>query len=272
MPRSVRLVRSSVRLTSLLVAVLGLGLLSLTVLPPMARAEVVAAPIVYQAPDTITARLGISPGDANQGLALGSDRRVLERALPELFETAMALGVRIDTVSVGRGFFPGDDGVESETDLDLVVTGSRSNVLALGAILGQRWGQSVVLVWELRPDGEMVIASGSLPGGADKIDEATFQAVAKELPDGGHFKYAGADSLLVVANTGNVGEEEFRARLGRAQRILEAAGIRTGNLTLAWATMVELNRENYQRFIGGAVRSTPAQATPGPARPAQVPR
>src|SRR3954453_22614119 len=164
---------ASVRPARLPVAALGVPLLGLAVLPPTARAEAPGAAVVRQSSDRITARLGISPGDANQGLPLGADRRVLERSLPELFEAATALGVRIEEVSVGRGFFPGDDGVDAETDLVLVVSGTLPNVLALGAILGQRWGQSVVLVWELRPDGDMLIASGSLPTGADKIDEAT---------------------------------------------------------------------------------------------------
>jgi hypothetical protein len=260
----------SVRLACLLVAALGLA-----ILPPTALADVAVsvgpASIglvsggLQQAPNVITARLGISPGDANQGLALGADRRVLERALPELFETATALGIRIETVSVGRGFFAGDDGVESETDLDLVVTGVRENVLALGATLGQRWGQSVVLVWEARgsgetptPSGEMLTAAGALPGGADRITDATFSALIKEFPDGGHIRYAGPESLLFVANTGEVSDLEFRERLGRAQRILETGGVRTGSLTTAHAVMVELNRDNYQQYIDAAIRGKAA--------------
>ncbi len=211
-----------------------------------------------QVPDVVTMRLGISPGDDNQGLVPGTDRRALERSLPELFETATALGVRIDTVSVGRGFFAGDEGVEAESDLDLIVTGVRPNVLALGATLGQRWGQSVVFAWENRPDGEMLTATGLLPGGADKITDATFEALLKALPDGGHIRYAGADSALFVANTGDVPESVFRDRLGDAQQIFERAGIRTGALTAAKATMVELNRGNYQQFINEAVRGKAA--------------
>ena len=63
-----------------------------------------------------------------------------------------------------------------------------------------------------------------------------------------------------------VDEEEFGERLGRAQRVLEEGGIRTGGLTREQAHMVELNRSNYQQFIAGATRSTPAApgAAPGP--------
>ena len=135
------------------------------------------------------------------------------------------------------------------------------------------------------PDGETLIASGQLLSGADRMDEATLQALGTELPDGGHLKLAGPDSLLVVANVGMVDEEEFGERLGRAQRVLEEGGIRTGGLTREQAHMVELNRSNYQQFIAGATRSTPAApaAAPGPPpapspapaqrpAPAQIPR
>jgi hypothetical protein len=213
---------------------------------------------LQQTPDVVTMRLGISPGDEHQDLVPGTDRRALERSLPELFETAMALGVRIDTVSVGKGFFAGDRGVEVETDLDLVVTGIRPNVLALGAILGQRWGQSVVFAWENRPDGDMLTATGLLPGGADKLNDAGFDLLHLTLPDGGHVRYAGADSALFVANTGNVSESEFRRRLGEAQVALESSGVRTGSLTVAKATMVTLDRDNYQQYINAAERGKSA--------------
>ena len=268
-PRSIR--------TGVLVAAMVLHLLGVAALPPTAQAHRPAVPRLQQATDIITARLGISPGDANQGLRPGTDRRELEQALPELFETATALGVGIDTVSVGRGFFWGDHEVEAEADLDLIVTGRRPNVLALGATFGQRWGQSVVFVWELRDDGEMLIASGEILSGLDQMDVGTFQALGTELPDGGHLKYAGAESLLVVANVGMIPEEEFGARMGRAQRVLEQGGIRTGELTRVQATMVELNHGNYQRFIDDATRSAPAVSAPVPAAspaaaPVQLPR
>src|SRR5438477_5987249 len=91
-PRWRVLMSLSARIACLLVAVLALA-----ILPPPALADAPARIVTsragfQQAPDVITARLGISPGDDNQGLALGSDRRVLEKALPELFETATSLG------------------------------------------------------------------------------------------------------------------------------------------------------------------------------------
>jgi len=232
--------------------------LSLVTVPPPAHAAGTTTPGLNQAPDVITARIGISPGDENQGLSLGSDRRVLERVLPELFETAMSLGVRIDTVSVGKGYFSGDDGVESETDLDLVVTGVRPNVLALAATLGQHWRQSLVFVWETRADGDQLTATILLPGGTAAITDATFETLIAELPDGGHIRYAGPDSLIFIANTGTASDDEFRARLTRAQRALDGAGLRTGTLSTARAAMVELNRDNYQQFIAGAIRGKAA--------------
>src|SRR5215213_1989239 len=101
--------RPSVRLVGLLLATLSICLIGLVALPPTAAAQVPPLPQVRQGVGAITARLGISPGQANQGLTPGADRRVLERALPELFETATALGVRIDTVSVGKGFYWDDN-------------------------------------------------------------------------------------------------------------------------------------------------------------------
>ena len=232
--------------------------LSLVTAPPAALAVGTMPPGVSQAPDVITARLGISPGDEHQDLALGSDRRALERALPELFEMAMSLGVRVDTVSVGKGYFSGDDGVESETDLDLIVTGVRPNVLALAATLGERWGQSVVFVWETRSDGDQLTATIPLPGGTSAITDVAFEALIAELPDGGHIRYAGPDSLIFIANTGTASDEDFRARLSRVQRALDGAGVRTGTLTTARAVMVTLDRDNYQQFIAGAIRGKAA--------------
>ena len=127
-------------------------ILGLTAFPSAALAT--PPPAFRQGPMVVTMRLGISAGDAIQNVERGTDRRALERIIPELFEAAMALGVRIDAVSVGRGFWSEDGEVESENDLDLVVTGLRENVLALGATMGQRWGQSAVLAWEMTAPGD----------------------------------------------------------------------------------------------------------------------
>jgi hypothetical protein len=249
---------SLARLAGLLAATLALAILSPTALTASWFAAGSTGVELQQIPDVVTMRLGISPGDDHQELAPGTDRRGLERALPELFEMATALGVHIDTVSVGRGFYAGDAGVEAETDLDLIVTGVRPNVLALGAMLGQRWDQSVVFAWENRDDGEMLPATGLLPGGAVKIADATLEAIGTTLPDGGHIRYAGAESALFVAHPGDFAESEFRSRLVNAQRILVGAGVRTGNLTMARATMTTLDRGTYQQFIDGAVRGKAA--------------
>jgi hypothetical protein len=245
---------ASAPLARLFALVLGLCLLGTAALPAPAHAAPPTAPELRQAPDVITARFGISPGEAHQDFKPGTDRRALERLLPELFQEAMALGVRIDSVSVGRGFYRGDKEVETEIDLDLVVTGMRQNVLALAGILGQRWDQSLVYVWEIRDDGETLIALGELTSGLDQMSNATLQLLGTELPDGGHLKYAGSESLLVVANVGDSSEEELRMQLARVQGVLERGGVRTGRLLTARAKTYELTRANYQQFIDAAQR------------------
>jgi hypothetical protein len=96
---------------SLLVALLLSGL------PPSAR------PAVALQSGIATARIGISAGVPIEEVPLGTVRRALEPRTPILFETADRLGVRIETVSVGRGFWSEDGELMSEHDLDLVVTG-----------------------------------------------------------------------------------------------------------------------------------------------------
>lgn len=213
----------------------------------------VAAP-EQQMPTIVTMRLGISAGSAIQTVTRGTDRRALEGIVPELFQNAMMLGVRIDTVSVGRGFWSEDGKVESENDLDLVVTGLRENVLALGATMGQRWNQSAVLAWEMQVEGEMLTATLPLPSGTTGLTEALFEALAKALTDGGHIRYAGPDSLLFVAHTGDDTDDQFRARMLVARSTLDTSGVRPGTLTFAQATMTELSRDTYQRYVDGAVR------------------
>lgn len=217
-------------------------------------APTAAAAPAQQLPTIVTMRLGISAGSAIQTVTRGTDRRALEGIVPELFQNAMMLGVRIDSVSVGRGFWSDDGKVESENDLDLVVTGLRENILALGAMMGQRWSQSAVLAWEMRVEGEMLTATLPLPGGTTALTEAVFEALAKVLTDGGHIRYAGPDSLLFVAHTGDDTDDQFRARMVIARSTLEAADVRPGTLTFAQATMVTLDRENYQQYVDSAVR------------------
>jgi hypothetical protein len=188
----------------------------------------------------------------------GTDRRALERIVPELFETARALGIRIDSVSVGRGFWSEDGEVESENDLDLVVTGLRENILALGAMMGQRWDQSAVLAWESMVEGEMLTVTVPLLSSPASLNEAQFEALAKVLTDGGHINYAANESLVFVAHTGDDTDDQFRARMGEAKDLLERSGVRTGSLELAQAEMTVLNRANYQQFIDGAVRGKAA--------------
>jgi hypothetical protein len=243
------------RAHALLVLLFVLGLTA-----PTSAALAAPTPVTAtrQMPTIVTMRLGISAGDAIQSVQLGTDRRALERIIPELFSTATALGIRIEAVSVGRGFWSEDGEVEHENDLDLVVTGLRENVLALGATLGQQWGQSAVLAWEMTVTGEMVTATLPLPGGTGALSDPVFDALAKELTDGGHIKYAGPESLVYVAHLGDESDDEFKALMARAKGILDAAGVRTGALTFAQAEMVDIRRAEYQRYIDGAVRGKAA--------------
>jgi len=259
---TVHVLRAKVRQSSLLLLlIVGLGagpLQAPTLVIAAAPSASSSAPEPRQSPLTVTMRLGISAGDAIQKLDRGADRRALERVLPELFEAATMLGVRIDTVSVGRGFWSDGGAVESENDLDLVATGLRENVLALGATLGQRWQQSAVLAWEMTPAGEMATATLPLPGGTAGLNDTIFEALATELTDGGHINYAGAGSMVFVAHTGDDAPAEFRARMSKAQAVLAAAGVRTGTLSFRQAEMTALTRETYQQFIDGALRGKAA--------------
>lgn len=242
--------------------VLFLLVLGLTAFPSAALAAALPAGVRHlgaqQSSLAVTARLGISAGDRIQSVERGADRRALERTLPELFTEATKLGVRVEAVSVGRGFWSEDGEVESENDLDLVVSGVSENILALGATLGQRWSQSVVLVWESAPGANMLTATLPLPGGAAQLNEQVFEQLAKVLTDGGHIRYAGPDSLVFVAHTGDDSQQQFRARMAEAQKVLTAAGVRTGALAFGQATMVALTRETYQQYIDGAIRGKAA--------------
>ena len=245
-----------VRTHTLLLLLLVLGLATFPSAALAAQPPLTFAP--RQTLTIVTMRLGISAGDVIQNVERGTDRRALERIIPELFESATALGIRIDSVSVGRGFWSEDGEVESENDLDLVVTGLRENILALGATLGQRWDQSAVLAWEMRVTGEMLTATLPLGSGVTRLNEATFEALAKVLTDGGHIKYAGSESLVFVAHTGDDSDDQFRIRMAQAKGVLDGAGIATSALIFGQAEMTVLNRANYQQYIDGAVRGKTA--------------
>lgn len=243
------------RAHALLLLLLVLGLATF---PSVALAAQPLAPAPRQALTIVTMRLGISAGDVIQNVERGTDRRALERIVPELFQTASTLGLRIDNVSVGRGFWSEDGEVESENDLDLVVTGLRENILALGATLGQRWGQSTVLVWESMVEGTMLTVTLPLLSSPRVLTEEQFEALAKVLTDGGHINYAANESLVFVAHTGDDSDDQFRFRMAEAKGLLDRSGVRTGALQFAQAEMTVLNRANYQQYIDGAVRGKAA--------------
>jgi len=239
------------------VLVLLLFVLSLTAYPSAALGNTLPPATVQQVPTIVQMRLGISAGDAIQNVKRGTDRRALEQIIPELFQAANGLGVRIDEVSVGRGFWSEDGKVESENDLDLVVTGLRQNVLALGATLGQTWGQSSVLAWEMTVTGEMLTASMPVTAAVEPFNDSLFQKLAEVLTDGGHIRFAGTDTLLslvFVAHTGDDSDEQFRARMGRARDVLKANGLEASAPVFAQADMTEISKDTYQQYIDGAVR------------------
>ena len=78
---------------------LALALVLIAVLPALAQ------PAAAHQSDRITARLGISAGAAIEDAPLGLHGRELRQRIPVLFATADRLDVRIETVSVGQGFF-----------------------------------------------------------------------------------------------------------------------------------------------------------------------
>jgi hypothetical protein len=199
-------------------------------------------------PEQVTARLGISAGEAIADLPLGAAGSTLEPRIGILFETAARLGVRVETVSVGQGFFSDDGELLSERDLDLVVTGSRDDVVVLGATLGRAWEQSSVFVWYVG-GGPMATATIPLPGGADALTDEIYQALVGELAGGGHVRYAGADSLLFVANIGEEPDVAFFARMERVRELLEQAGVRADPVQQGWAEMVALERDDYEDHI-----------------------
>ena len=77
-----------------------------------------------------------------------------------------------------------------------------------------------MLVWESAPGADMLTATLPLPGGAAQLNEQVFEQLAKVLTDGGHIRYAGADSLVFVAHTGDDSQAQFRARMADAQKVL----------------------------------------------------
>ena len=197
-------------------------------------------------------RLGISAGAAIADVPLGTSGAELSRHIAVLFQTASRLGVRVETVSVGQGFFADEGELFSEHDLDLLVSGRRRDVNALGAILGKAWEQSVVFIWHPASpaDAETVAtATVPLPGDAAGLSDATYAALLTELADGGHVRYAGRESLLFVANTGDESDVAFAARMARVQRLLAQRGVPTGDVAFGRAAMVVADRDGYDALI-----------------------
>lgn len=210
-------------------------------------------------PDHTTARLGISAGTAIEDAELGLCGQDLHQRIPVLFETADRLNVRIETVSVGQGFFADDGALLSEKDLDLVVTGHPDQIAAMAATLGKVFDQSVVFVWLLQPGGAQATASIPLPDGAEALTTEIYEVLITELADGGHVRYAGDLDLIFVANTGDEPEEAFHARMERVRALLDRAGIATGKVQFERAEFVAIERDAYDEHIAaGSPNPVPA--------------
>jgi hypothetical protein len=196
----------------------------------------------------VTARLGISAGEAIADLALGTSDEALRMQIPLLWTTAAQLGVSIESASVGQGFWSDDGQLASENDLDLVVTGRRDAIAALADILGRAWGQRTVFIWHpaTAPGEGQATATIPLPGGATQLSDEIYQAIIGEITDGAHVRYAGADSLIFVAKTNDrESDEAFFARVMRLVGLLNATDVQAGPITPGQAdfTLVELIRE-----------------------------
>lgn len=231
------------------------------VLLPLVLAMLALVPLRLAAAsdsELVTARLGIAAGAAEDDLPLGTSGSALAMQIPILNEEASSLGVRVDTVSVGQGFWSDNGELQAEQDLDLVVTGPRDSVNALAALLGKSWDQSAVYVWYAAADGPMATATIPLPGGTDGLTTSVYQQLVVELTDGGHVRYAGPDSLIFVAHTGDDSEDAFAARMGRVQQILQNAGVATGPLQAGRAEMVVLDQDNYDQYIAPRVHGKAA--------------
>jgi hypothetical protein len=197
-------------------------------------------------------RLGISAGAAIEHVPLGTAGADLYREVAILFQSAARLGVRVETVSVGQGFFADEGQLFSESDLDLLVTGRREDVNRLGAVLGRAWEQSVVFIWHpVTPEDAETMATATvpLPAGADALTAAAYAALLTELADGGHVRYAGSESLLFVANTGDEEDAAFTARMERVRLLLAQHGVPTGPAVFDRAVMFVADRESYDTLI-----------------------
>jgi hypothetical protein len=227
---------------------------------------VVAGPLAEARPadaaphEAVTARLGISAGAVIEPAPLGLDGRDLRALIPVLYETANRLDVRVQTVSVGQGFFTDGGALQSEKDLDLVVHGRRDRITTMAAVLGKAFDQSVVFVWFFDRDanGGQATATVPLPGGAEALTTQIYQRLVTELTDGGHVRYAGRRSLLFVANTGGEPEPAFLARMERARALLNRAGVRAGPIRCERAQFVSIDRTQYDQIIAG--RQLPQEA------------
>jgi hypothetical protein len=204
--------------------------------------------------DRAEARLGISAGTAIQDLPLGTRGFRLLARIPILFQTAVRLGIHIETVSVGQGFFADNGQLASEKDLDLIVKGERADIELMAAILGKAWQQSVVFIWYPRRGGEQATATIPLPGGASLLTEDIYEQLIVELFDGAHVRYFGRDSLLFVANVGGEPEASFAARMQRVRQFLVRNKVPVGRIKSERADFTAVSSDQYDAIIAAGCR------------------
>jgi hypothetical protein len=218
----------------------------------LALASPLSATTTTAQTQTVSARFGISAGEAIAGLPLGASGEPLRTQIPVLWTTADRLGVSITSASVGQGFWSEDGRLASEKDLDLVVTGRRDAIEALGAALGQAWGQSTVYIWYPTQDlGRHTTATIPLPGGASQLSDETYRQVAAQMAGGAHVKHAGPDSLIFIAKTDETEPDDaFSYRMMRLVAILAESGVQTGAIEYGRADVTVQTRENYHQYVG----------------------
>lgn len=205
--------------------------------------------VVESRPGRVTARIGISAGAAIEDAPLGLRGQELRQRIPVLFETADRLGVAIETVSVGQGFFAGDGVLHARKDLDLIVTGGHGQIATTAAVLGKTFDQRVVFVWSFEPAGVQTIATIPLPGGAASLTMAVYEQLVAELSGGGHVRYAGGHDFIFVANTGDEPEMGFSARMHQIRALLDRGGIPTGPVRFDRVRFRAIGRHAYDAHI-----------------------
>jgi hypothetical protein len=218
-----------------------------------------AGPFVPSRSQDVTARLGISAGDAIADVPLGTGGDALRATIPLLWATAEQLGVTVVAASVGQGFWSDGGVLDSERDLDLIVRGHRDPIELLAGMLGRAWNQSTVYVWyPTQIGGRQATATIPLPGDAHQLNDDIYASMLTEISGGAHVKYAGAESLIFIANTDDEPDELFYQRMTRLVGILGAFGVETGQVERGRADVTLLTWDHHNQDGGRRVQARAA--------------